>query len=434
MAFKKRHFLSTPLFAFAGRAGGMIIPFFIAYYYGAGSETDAFFFAFAIVFFIFGLFQQVFESMLLPYLAEHNRRDIRAGAAFISRVSAYFVPGLGILCLLIWLVLPGFLTRASGLGAASSELAAKLFLQMIPFLLLGVLVSGINGIFNTSRVFWFPAFSPFIRSVVVVLCMVLFHDFLGIFALPGGFVAGEFIRWALSLLLMVRLGLWKFGLQPESSVKLESGFARQVGYQVMALAAVQMMPLGSQWFASYLGHGGLSVLNYADRLYAVPFQIFLAGMSQIFLSHWTEAYSEHPEGIFRRNIHRDLGVTLVVSFVISGVLWLLRKPVVLILYGHGGLTAFELQEITGLFGWFVLGLSPAIAGSLYLRLLFVMRKAEVFCILSWGKLILHLVLTGILILFAGIQGLAIATTLANIAALIAIHIYVQSQWKEAPLG
>lgn len=434
MSYKRRQFILTPLFAFTGRVGGMIIPFVIAYFFGAGSSTDAFFFAYGIVFFIYGLFQQVFESMLLPYLAEQKRRDVRAGAAFVSKISTYFIPALTILCLLLWFSLPSVLEHGSGLGAEAASLTAKLFIQMVPFLLLGVLVSGINGIFNTSKVFWFPAFSPVIRSAVVIACIFLFHDLLGIFALPGGFVAGEFVRWALSLILLSRLGLWKLGLTLGEKPSLERGVARQVVFQVLALAAIQLIPIANQWYASWLGQGELSVLSYADRLYAVPFQIFLTGISQIFLAHWTDAYEEHPEGIFRKNISRDIRRTVFFSLVLSAGFWLFRAPVVKLLYGRGSLTAAELEKITSVFGWFVVGLAPAIVGSLYLRLLFVLKKSEIFCVQSWAKLGAQLVFNLLLIRIAGLQGIAAATTLVNILGLAAIDWYVRREWKEPPLG
>ena len=45
----RRPFLSTAVFTIAGRAGGLILHFVIAFYYGVNAETDAFFFSYGIV-------------------------------------------------------------------------------------------------------------------------------------------------------------------------------------------------------------------------------------------------------------------------------------------------------------------------------------------------------------------------------------------------
>lgn len=126
-------FLSTPIFAVMGRAGGMIIPFFIAYCYGVSKETDAFFFSYAFVFFAGALFQQVLESVLVPYFAEQRLLGRGRDFAMAIHVAGNMWPWvLGVSLLLSWLMYQSLETW-SGLQGAAVPLAAALFLEMIPF-------------------------------------------------------------------------------------------------------------------------------------------------------------------------------------------------------------------------------------------------------------------------------------------------------------
>jgi len=79
--------ISTTIFSIVGKAVGFLIPFFIAIWFGANYETDAFFLGFGIVLFLITIFSPVLESIVVPYIAEaqENSEDVGLiiGSVFI---------------------------------------------------------------------------------------------------------------------------------------------------------------------------------------------------------------------------------------------------------------------------------------------------------------------------------------------------------------
>jgi len=71
-----RPFISTSFFAILGRSAGLIVPFVIAMVYGANRQTDSFFFAYSLIFALVSIFSHIFESALIPYLAEKKDKTI----------------------------------------------------------------------------------------------------------------------------------------------------------------------------------------------------------------------------------------------------------------------------------------------------------------------------------------------------------------------
>lgn len=421
-------FISTPFFAMVGRAGGMIIPFFIAFCYGVSYETDAFFFAYAFVFFAGALFQQILESVMVPYFAEQRKlaegRDFRMAV----HVSAVIIPGVLAAALLLALAMHYGLGLWSGLSHEARPLAVTLFLEMIPFLLLAVGASAVNGLFNTRKIFWYPAVSPLIRSVIVVAVLLL-HSRFGIHALSIGFAAGEAVRCMTSFYLLKKFGGIASGMLSGPRLLHGRQFWADTGVQILAMAGVQMTTLVNQWFSTWLGAGEVTLFSYADRLAMIPSQIFIAGISQIFLAHWSDAALENNPDVFRARVTRETRIAFFTALGVSIFLWGVREPVVRLVYAYGGFDPRWIPKVADTFGWLILGFAPAVLNSLYLRVLFVMRHPAFFCLQSWVKLGLQCLLNAVLIKSMGIEGAALGTSLSSLTAALWIFWYVERNWS-----
>jgi len=286
---------------------------------------------------------------------------------------------------------------------------------------------------NSYKAFWFPAFSPFIRSAVIVAGMYLFHEVLGIYAIPAGFVVGELIRWGLSLVVLWRLGFWGVRGKQTAGKSQTSGFWQQSGYQILALGAVQIIPLINQWCVSWLGVGDLSLYNYAERLYQIPFQLFLTGQSQIFFSHWADSYYAQSRQEFVRRVHRSLGVALLVVIGCAMGFWLFRHLLVRFAFGFGEVPPETLSVISNLFGWLIISLPAAVANTLLLRVLFVMRKSAGFLVQSVARLGFQIGLNVLLMRFYGIEGVGMATLLSVGITTLLLYLHLLWLWRKESL-
>lgn len=431
METRKHHFILTPILAAAGRFGGMLIPIVIAFVFGATQHTDAFFMAFAVVFFFLSLITQIFESLLLPFLAEHKLQDPSKIIPFLFKIVAAALPLLLAAGVLTWIFLPRALDHGSGFSPETAHETGSVFLWMLPFLLTAVFVSAMNGVLNSYKLFWLPAVSPGIRSVVVIAFIFVFYKTLGIYAIAAGFVAGELLRLVVSIVLILKMKLLHFE-KKTSAVALKE-FWHQTGYQVFALAAVQLIPLVSQWFATWFAAGDLSLYSYADKLYQIPYQIFLMGISQIFLSDWSDAYVRESLPDFRKRVIRDVGRSALIALVLSLIVWAVRMPSTRLLFDLFDFDSNKSVLIADLLGWLMLGFAPAVITSLLLRVLFVMKKSVHFLIQSCGRLLLQVVLILLLIPVFGIAGIAAATTLSTLLSAAWLFYLIRSLLeKEIP--
>jgi len=423
-AFKKP-FLSTPLFAVVGRAGGFFIPLVIAYFYGAGAETDAFFLAFGLIVFLTNTLTHVFESVIIPYLVE-QRKKFGQVYSFSNGVLYLTLPGLALLCLVIALFLKEFLVRWTGWDPAHGQLATQLFVEMLPFLFLGIWACQGNGIFYTNKIFWFPALSPLLRSLPVIFFIGAGHVLWGIHAISFGFVVGEALRSGVSFFLLWRSSFWKFQADWRQKAREMGNFFRQISFQLLALLAVNVLYSTDLWFASRLGEGNLSLLNYADRLLQIGYLLFQTGFLQVFHSFWSESYYYESADFFWKRLTKDIRMALGVTLAIALFLWLSRYFLVRIVFGQGNFTEDQLLSVVKLFGWYVISFVPGVLYLLYVRVLFVMKHSRFYCLLAWSHLTAKILLNQFLTQRFGVQGIVISTAVLYTAASLWLHLYIKN--------
>ena len=78
--------ITTTLLSTIGNGVGLLIPFFIALWFGVTSDTDAFFFSYGLILFFSLTVAPVVESVIVPYIAE--ARGIESDvAAFVGKVN-----------------------------------------------------------------------------------------------------------------------------------------------------------------------------------------------------------------------------------------------------------------------------------------------------------------------------------------------------------
>lgn len=419
---KTRPFVSTTVFAFLGRLGGALIPFFIAAVYGATRETDAFFFAYGLLFALIAVFTHIFEGALVPFLAE-RKQDRTAVFSLTNSVFLQTVIPVTAICLAIAAGLQPALNRWSGWDESASTLVTRLFLEMLPVLIFAFLISAANSIFFISKIFWFPALSPLLRSLVVIGFIFSVHSWFEIHAVSWGFAAGECLRAMLVICALWFWTGWKPVIRSRENAEARS-FYSHTFLQAAAILAHNLMFISDQWFAATLSPGSLSLLNYADRLVQIPYLLFVAGFLQVFLTDWSENY--YQESItFWPNVRRDIKRAFYFVLALGAALWLGRHALVGLVYGRESFSADQLHLLSELFGWVALGLIPGMMTLLFGRIFFVMKKSGLYCFQACIQLALNIILDIILMRFYGIVGIAAATALVYTVMAIGLYFYLR---------
>lgn len=323
------------------RVFGFIRDVVIAWFFGAGLSSDAFFVAFRIPNLLRRLFAEgslsiAFIPVFTEYLTVKGRDEAfklaRAAMLLLSMILAV-VAVLGVLLspVIIKVIAPGFIDSPE-----KFFLTINLTRIMFPYIFFIGLVALCMGILNSLGHFAAPALAPVFLNIAMICSVFFISPYMSdpVTGLAIGVLIGGVLQLALQVPFLIKKGLYFW-----QRVKIFHPGLKRIGVlmlpAVFGAAVYQINILVGTLLASLLPEGSVSYLYYADRLVQFPLGIFaIATATAILPSLSRQAASRDLEAVKATFAH---AMKLVLFITIPSMVGLimLREPIVALLFKRG---------------------------------------------------------------------------------------------------
>jgi len=267
------------------RIFGFIRDVVIAWFFGAGLVSDAFFVAFRIPNLLRRLFAEgslsaAFIPVFTEYLTKRGKDEaFRMARSAIRLLSvllvAITVAGILLSPIVIRLIAPGFVTSPE-----KYSLTVFLTRIMFPYIFFIGLVALCMGILNALGHFAAPALAPVFLNISIIGSVFLIAPHMAdpVAGIAIGVLIGGFLQLALQVPFLIKKGFYFW----QKTNMYHSGL-KKVGLlmvpTIFGSAVYQINILVGTLLASLLAHGSVSYLYYADRLVQFPLGIFAIAMA-----------------------------------------------------------------------------------------------------------------------------------------------------------
>ncbi|MGE0882408.1 MAG: murein biosynthesis integral membrane protein MurJ [Blastocatellales bacterium] len=261
---------------------------------------------------------------------------------------------------------------------AQAEFARQLTIRMtrilFPFLLMVSLAAVAMGILNTKDRFGIPASASTMFNVGSIigglLCAYLFapdyiakgaealinhqrlpRDDVGaasaIIGMAIGTLVGGLMQWLIQVPSLRAVG---YRWQPILSFRDEGvrQVMRMMAPAIIGSAALQVNLVINTTFATSLGEGRVSWLQFAFRLIYLPIGMFGVAISTATLPVASRAAALDNLDEFRRTIAQALRLTFLLTIPSAVGLIVLNKEIIALIYQHGGRFTTYDTEMTGI--------------------------------------------------------------------------------------
>ena len=416
-----------------------------AAYFGAGSQTDAFFVAFRLPNLLRRLFAEgAFSQAFVPVLgAVKAARGDEAALGLARNAALLMTLILGAICalaivgapVLVWLMTGGF-----GGDAQTFDLAVVLTRWMFPYILLISLVALASGLLNTWSSFKAPAFAPVLLNLSFIGCAVLLSPHLDepIWALAIAVILGG-IAQLLLMVFSVRRLIQNTSETPKSQVTDEGARATQSAAApktnrfaflkdpdvrkiltlmvpaTLAVSVAQISLVINTHIASRLESGSVSWLSYADRLMEFPTALLGVALGTVLLPTLTKANTE--KDMAKVNALMDWGLRLVMLLAIPSAIGLaiLAVPLAAVLFHYGKFDAQDLVMTAHAMTAYAVGLTALIAIKVLAPGFYAQQNIKTPVKVALFTLVLTQLLNLVFVPMFAHAGLALATSLAACA-------------------
>lgn len=313
----------------------------IAYFFGAGMATDAFFVAFRIPNTLRRLFGEgsltvSFIPVFLEYLHHKEEKDWEDLVNGVSTLLTIVLAGLSVLGIIFspWVIrvlAPGFL------DPEQFRLTVLMTRLVFPYLFFIGLVALSMGVLNALGHFAAPALAPALLNISMIGCaFLLFQRFSPpIMALAFGVLVGGVAQLLFQIPFLVQKGVrfrpnFRFGSNPG---------IKRIGTlmipAVVGTAVAQINIFVSQILASFLMKGSISFLYYAYRLIEFPLGIFVVALGTAALPSFSRLVVQDRFGEFTDAIGFGLRMVFFLAIPATVGLIVLRVPIVCLLFQRG---------------------------------------------------------------------------------------------------
>ncbi len=414
-------------FYLASRVLGFVRQAVIASLFGVGPEADAWFAAFRIPDTLFTLFAGgALVSALIPvymgYKDSGDRADLRRLASGLFNLVAVFMIVVGVLGVvfaqpLTDLVVPGFDEPTKELTARATR-----WLMFSP-LLLG-LAAVAKGISQSERRFVIPAAGPVFYNVGTIVGGIFLAGQYGIMGLVWGTIAGAVIHLAIQQVGLVRIGI----AFPFSTVTVHPGVIRVISLMIprlLGFAVIQVSFFFMNFLASFIGPASVSALANAWLLLLFPVGVLAIPFAEASLPGFSSKWAEGDRDGLVRQYHWALRRILFLVIPASVGLAVLAGPILAVLFERDAFDAVATSLTAGALVFYSVGLTGHGSVEVLARVFYSMQDTKTPVIIGSASLALHMLISWLLSLFMGINGLALGVSIGALVEAVVLSLVLR---------
>jgi putative peptidoglycan lipid II flippase len=402
----------------ASRIFGFVRDMVIAWFFGAGFLTDAFFVAFRIPNLLRRLFAEGSLSIaFVPVFTEYLTRFGRPEAFRMARATLRTVSVVLVAVTLAGIVSAPLLVKgiAPGFAGEKFSLTVTLARIMFPYIFCICLVALSMGILNALGHFAAPALAPVLLNAAIIGAALFIAPRLEtpVIGLALGVLIGGALQLLLQVPFLIKNGFFFWHKAPFFHPGL-ARIARLMGPAVFGAAVYQVNILVGTLLASLLPEGSVSYLYYADRLVQFPLGLFAISLSVAVLPSLSRQAAEKDFEALSDTFSYSIQLIFFITLPAMAGLFVLREPIVALLFQRGQfgpestrLTAYALAfYIAGLWAFSAV----RILVSTFYSLQDTLTPVKMACFSIAANIALSLLLMGPL----AHGGLALATSMASV--------------------
>lgn len=393
---------------------GLLRESVMAFLFGATPAYDAFLIAFLVPNLLRQLLAEgALSSSFVPvfneYLVQGGKRE--AWKLLNVLLNVLFLV-FGVLIPLGYLILP-FLVRllAPGFSLDTYSLCVSLAKITMPFIFFISLAALTMGVLNSFGNFFIPGVASAFFNISIIASAFLLYKPLGIYSVAIGSTLGGVFQWLFQLFWLRKLG-WRYEALLDFGHEGLKKIALMMVPLTFGLAIHQVQNLVDKIVASLLSPGGISVINYAFRLYQLPLGVFAVSFSTVALPLLSQDVLKDGLEEFKDTLSSASRIALFIVIPASIFIFLYSPILVEIIFYRGAFSEWAFKNTYMTLRFYSLGLVFSALVHIFMRAFYALKDTKTPTMISLWVVAFNAILNVVFGKVFGPPGLALATSLA----------------------
>ncbi|WP_172824810.1 lipid II flippase MurJ [Pajaroellobacter abortibovis] len=385
-----------------------ILPLLFAIWFGHSAQMDIYYFSFSLFTFVGSFISYAYtDSVIIPILTNLRCSEPQHLRQMIASLFTYTLVLAVALGLVIGLIAFGWFSLRYTLDSFS--FAARMILPLFLYLLFLSLKSFLIAVLNAEHHYVLPPLAGGFGTVVNLACLFLLKSGIGVLAIPIASALGELVAllvvmWAVAI--YCNSPLFISFERPQAMIQ----FSKLAFFEVSGSTITRINPVVDQLMANLtMVVGGGALLRYAGDVALVPTSLLQATLLPVLLSHLSEHVAHKDYHQVKKMTYSSLSIVFVGLAVLSGVIYLMRIPLLRFLFLRGVMEGEGVDQMAQLLGFFLLGLAPFGVMLVLARVHSALQNSQLLFKAGFLSALTNLLLDFLCVHQWGLKGVALAT-------------------------
>ena len=402
------------LLTFLSKVFGFVRDLTLAYYYGASNVSDAYLISLTIPEFVFSLVIQAIAVGFIPIFVEIIHSDGEREAESFTNQVLTILYICGVVVLLFLNVFPRGIVSvfASGFDADTMSLAASFVRITAIALLFKGTVSVLSAYCQANGEFARPAAVGMPLDLIIILSIIISAHFD-----PRILAYGTVVGFA-SQVFIVFPFCKKRGYQFRLSLQLNNPHIKKMIALflpvVIGVGANQINILVDRTLASRIAIGGISALNYANKIDNIMENVIVMSIAGVMYPIFATLATKKDYDSLKANLLTTFDEVMLLMIPITVGAIIFSEPIISLLFTRGAFDMHASTMTARAMAGYSIGMLGVSFRAILTRVFYSLQDIKTPVINSAIAVGINIVLNLVLSRYLGISGLAIASSIASI--------------------
>lgn len=390
----------------------------LSYFYGASSISDAYLISITIPTVVFSFIGTGIATSYIPMFSKINKEFGHEEASNFTHNILNIVLVLSSIIIVLGLMFTEPLVKLFATGFSGETLAIAVKFTKIS--LIGIYFTGLvylfNGYLQIKGNFAVPALISLPFNSIIILSIYLSSNNNILILVIGTVIA------TLSQLLFILPSVYKKGYRYKLTINIKDEHIKTMIYMalpvIIGVSVNQVNVLVDRTLASQIAVGGISALNYANRLNGFVQGIFVISISTVMYPTISKMSADNNIRGLKKAVSEAInGVNLLVIPATVGFM-IFSEPIVKLLFGRGAFDSTAISMTSEALFFYSIGMVAFGQRTILSRAFYSLQDTRTPMINALITVVINIVLNYILSRYLGIGGLALATSIASLFSVI----------------
>ena len=387
----------------------------LAYFYGATNVSDAYLISLTIPEFVFSLVIQAIAVGFIPIFVEimHNEGDEHANRFTNQVLTVLYLCGVGVLIILNAFPKQIVSLFATGFDEGTMALTAEFVRITAIALFFKGTVSVLSAFCQAKGEFIRPALVGLPLDIITIIAIYISHKTNTIVLAYGTVIASA------SQVFVIAPYCYKQGYRPKVAISRHDPYIKKMIALflpvIIGVGANQINILVDRTLASTIALGGISALNYANKIDNVMENVIVLSIAGVMYPAFSTMATKKDYKGLGSSIQTTLDEIMLVMFPITVGAMVFAEPIIVLLFSRG---AFDMTAVS-MTSWAMVGYSVGMIGvsfrAILTRAFYSLQDVKTPVVNSAISVGINIVLNLILSKLLGIGGLALASSIASLS-------------------